>query len=315
MPPDPFVSERIADAPLAPYKLPEAPPLTPQEVQRYGDMTVRRTFGMLSSIGEPTIKPKNTKSGFNRLAASNFDRDSWFTIFSRLATRAAAGLDDPDQEIKSEFEVSKGNLNLSESIRDELYRYIMYDWKKRIDLAISWLNEEWYNDIVIAQSIKAPSRSATNGNGIISMDSQGNYQRCALRLLDGIITYIEGTDKVLVRFISEIPGLDMAILSRMKKMAEDPERIDLAVMVLQYLYMFRPPARELAVDVLVDMWRTSKFFDRSWIIDVLISVPDDRAKISTTKLLTRWRPEVLKEEEDTKMGKESANGALEVKAV
>lgn len=44
---------------------------------------------------------------------------------------------------------------------------------------------------------------------------------------------------------------------------------------------------------------------------------DDRAKNNVTKLLMRWRPEVLKEgEEEVKMEgmKESANGALEVKA-
>ena len=252
----PMVLEPIPDSPLAPYKLPQAPPLSIQEAQKYGDMTVQRAFGMLASMGEPNPKTKTTKGGFNRLAASNFDRDSWVTIYSRLATRASAGLEDPDEDVKSEYgEVKKGSLDLSEAIRDSLYKYIMYDWKKRIDVAISWLNEEWYNDAVLSSQFS--SNGCSNGNSTYSV-SKYNYQRCALRLLDGIITYIEGTDKVLVRFISEIPGLDATILGRMKKMAEDPERIDLAIMVLQYLYMFRPPIREQAVDVLVDMWRTSK---------------------------------------------------------
>ncbi|KAF2799413.1 hypothetical protein K505DRAFT_294742 [Melanomma pulvis-pyrius CBS 109.77] len=294
---DTLLPQRIRDSPLAPYKLPEAPPLTTQEAQKYGEMTVRRAFGMLSSIGEPSLKAKTSKGGFNRLAASNYDRDSWVTILSRLATRASAGLDDPDVGMKSEFDMKKASSSLSEPIRDELYRYIIHDWKKRIDVAINWLSEEWYNDNVLAS--KVFSKGATNGNGASPSTPKGNYQRCALRLLDGIITYIEGTDKVLVRFISEIPGLDIAILSRMKKMAEDPERIDLAIMVLQYLYMFRPPARELAVDVLVDMWRTN-----------------DRAKNNAKKLLLRWRPEALNEEEGEgfRTDKESAHGALEVKA-
>ncbi|KAF2707942.1 hypothetical protein K504DRAFT_383494 [Pleomassaria siparia CBS 279.74] len=298
-PPDNFIPERISDAPLAPYRLPEAPLLTVEEAQNHGKMTIQRAFQMLSSIGEPNLKTKITKGGFNRLAASSFDRDSWITILSRLATRASAGLGDIDQGIKSEFEVKRGSLGLGESIRNQLYQYIMSDWRKRIDVAISWLNEEWYNDNVIAQSTKPTSKPVANGNGAVSVTDKGNYQRCALRLLDGMLTYIEGTDKVLVRFISEIPGLDMSILSRMKKMAEDPERIDLAIMVLQYLYMFRPPVRELAVDVLVDMWRTN-----------------DRAKNNAKKLLLRWRPEALQEdrEEAFKTEKESANGALEVKA-
>jgi symplekin len=253
-PPDNLAPKPIPDGPIAPYKLPEAPPLTEQEVQRYGDETVRRSFGMLSALEETRVK--GAKGGFNRLAASNFDRDAWITVISRLATRASSGLEDPEEGIKTEHNglARKGSFTLSDTIRDGLYKYIMYDWKRRLDLAISWLNEEWYNDRLQAQV----AHEAMNGDGVSILEPKGNYRRCALRLLDGITTYIEGTDKILVRFISEIPEVDREILQRMKKMAEDPERIELAIMVLQYLYMFRPPVREICVDVLEDMWRTSK---------------------------------------------------------
>ena len=292
-------------APLAPYKLPEAPPLTEQEVQKHGDMTVRRAFGMLSSIDEKE-KSKISKTGFTRLAASDYGRDAWVTILSRVATRASAGLEDPDEGIKDEFavKVSRGSTSVSDSVRDGLYHYIINDWKRRIDVAISWLNEEWYNDTVLSQTL---GDTKTNGHGTLDF-AKGNYHRCVLRLLDGILPYVEHTDKVLLRFLSEIPALDYAILSRVKKMAEDPERIDLACKVLQYLYMFRPPVRSVVLDVLTELWRDN-----------------DEAKPNARKLLQRWRPEVL--EEDTVMGdgvvkaevesglaKESANGALEVKA-
>jgi symplekin len=252
--------ERIPAAQLVPYKLPEAPPLSEQQVQKYGDMTVRRVFGMLSAIDDATAKAKSTKSGFNRLAATSYDRDSWITILSRLATRAAAGLDDPEAGIKSEYNegISKGSFLLSDTVREALHNYIMYDWKKRLDVAISWLNEEWYNDHIQVQAARKYAKATLNGDASSFPDPKGNYKKCALRLLDGIIAYIEGSDKILVRFISEIPELDREILQRMKKMAEDPDRIDLSCMVLQYLHMFRPPVREICVDVLVDMWRTSK---------------------------------------------------------
>lgn len=264
VPPDDVVQKRMPDAPIAPYKLPEAPPLTQQEVQRYGDETVRRVLGMVSTIDEPSAKAKASKGGFNRLAASSFDRDSWITIVARLATRASSGLDDPEDGIKNEYNQmsKKGSFSLSDTIRDGLYNYIMYDWKRRIDLAINWLNEEWYNDKLQLQAFRRDAKAhQMNGNGAVTPpEPKGNYRRCVLRVLDGIIAYIEGTDKVLLRFISEIPEVDREILGRVKKMAEDPERIDLATMVLQYLYMFRPPARETSVDVLEDMWRTSKFY-------------------------------------------------------
>ncbi|KAK1918596.1 hypothetical protein P3342_001515 [Pyrenophora teres f. teres] len=310
IPSNPFASQSGPSTTLAPYKLPEAPPLSEQDVQKYGDMTVQRAFGMLSSVDE-TQKSRTNKGGFNRLAAIDYTRDAWVTILSRLATRASAGLDDPEEGIKDEYAVksAKGNTKLSDAVRDGLYQYIMYDWKKRIDVAISWLNEEWYNDMILSQ---AAEDSATNGssNGhTTSKPTKGNYHRCALRLIDGILPYIEHTDKILLRFLSEVPTIDYSILVRLKKMAEDPERIDLACNALHYLYMFRPPVRKIVVDILAEMW-----------------MENDRAKPSARKLLIRWRPEVLGEERvatpvvksegggDTQMVKESANGALEVKA-
>lgn len=294
---------------LAPYKLPEAPPLSEQEVQKYGDQTVYRAFGMLAGVDE-TQKTKAKKSGFNRLAATDYGRDAWVTILSRLATRANAGLDDQDSGVKDEFAVKsvKGSTAISEAVRDGLYNYIIHDWKRRIDVAISWLNEEWYNDNVLAQSSLRLANNGANGHTPSEDNtSKGNYQRCALRMFDGILGFIEHTDKILIRFLSEIPALNHEILSRLKIMAKDPERIDLACQTMQYLYMFRPPVRTMVVDTLAELWQEN-----------------DRAKPSARKLLLRWRPEVLgeersvtpavKTERDGQMMKESANGALEVKA-
>ncbi|KAF2109507.1 hypothetical protein BDV96DRAFT_502484 [Lophiotrema nucula] len=291
--PDGLVDKASA-APLATYKLPEAPPLSEQEVQKYGDMTVRRIFGMLSAIDEPPAKTKGTKAGFNRFAANSFDRDAWITIMARLATRPVAGLDVPGEGIKSEYGSSsrRGSFSLSETIRDVLHNYIMSDWRKRMDAATIWLNEEWYNDQLQAKLLN--QNGVVNGHSFSSTRSKGNYFRCTLRLLDSILPFVESTDKIILRFMSEIAEVNADVLQRVIKMADDPERVDLAIMVLQYLHMFKPPAKEVCVDALVNMWRTN-----------------DRAKPSAKKLLTKWRPEILQEEE-TNVKTETANGALEV---
>lgn len=310
LPPTDLDHQQGPSTALAPYKLPEAPPLSEQEVQKYGDQTVHRAFYMLAGVDE-NQKSKVNKSGFNRLAATDYGRDAWVTILSRLATRANAGLDDPDDGVKDEYAVrsSKGGVLIGEAVRDGLYSYIIQDWKKRLDVAISWLNEEWYNDTLLARTAKTSLKNgSTNGHSPKNTDlSQGNYQRCALRMFDGILGYVEHTDKILLRFLSEIPALDHEILSRLKDMAKDPERIDLATTSLQYLYMFRPPVRKLVVDVLAEMWQEN-----------------ERARPSARKLLAKWRPEVLGEDASStppvkgelegQLMKESANGALEVKA-
>jgi symplekin len=305
----------VPAAPLAPYKLPEVPPLTQHEVQSYGNMAVRQAFEMLVSAEEKE-KSKSAKGGFNRLAASDYGRDAWITILARLASRASAGLDDPEEGIKDEFVQNqvKGGLAISRAVREGLLEYVMKDWKKRLDMAISWLNEEWYNDTIFAESAKIAAKTySINGNSTsaVAQAPKANYQTWALRLLDRIIVIVEYTDKALLRLLSEMPAIDHEILRRIKKMAEDPERIDLACMVLQYLYMFRPPVKDLVVEVLAELWREN-----------------DRAKPSARKLLVKWKPVVLQEEANGAAGigsevkmdvggqleKESANGALEVKA-
>ncbi|KAL5381497.1 hypothetical protein DPSP01_007208 [Paraphaeosphaeria sporulosa] len=273
-------------APAA-FKLPEAPRLSVEEVQQHGELAVRRTFGL---IGELEEKGKATKGGFNRLAASDYGRDAWITIATRLATRASAGLDDPNDGIKDEYAVKniKGSLSVSESIRDLLYDYVIRDWKKRIDVAVSWLNEEWYNDAILAQTAAASSaKSSTNG----ITPPKGHYHRCALRLIDGILPYVAPQDKGLIRLYSELPTLDYEILSRMKTMAQDPERVGLATQVLQYLHMFRPPVKDVVVQIAAELWREN-----------------DRAKPKAGQLLKVWRPEVLAEAGGGEVKMEEANG-------
>jgi symplekin len=275
--------EHIPNAPLAPYKMPEAPPLTDQEVQRYSTDTVGRVVGMMSALDEPSSKLQSTKGGFNRLAANSYDRDSWITILSRLATRASAGLDDPEEGIKSDYGgvTRKGSFVLSDIIRDCLYNYIIRDWKKRLDLAINWLNEEWYNDRLQADIAKKVAKATMNGNSTHSTKPKDNYHRCALRIIDAIVTYVEGTDKILIRFLSEMPEINREILQRMQRMAEDPDRIDLAIKVLIYLHMFRPPVREICADVLEDMWRTSEYI-------ILVTVDEILTLLQTTEQ-NLWR--------------------------
>lgn len=59
-----------------------------------------------------------------------------------------------------------------------------------------------------------------------------------MKVLDVILPYLDAKDKLLIRFLSEIPAIDEAILVRVKGLARDPERVTLAVNALQYVIMF-----------------------------------------------------------------------------
>jgi symplekin len=238
---------------LGPFTLEQPPPFTQEEKATVSQEMVGRVFGTMSILDEPSATKKQ-KTGINRVAASSYDRSAWITVITRLATRASMGLDADKENIKSEELVSRSNefTTLSDAIRQGLFMYILEDFRPRIGIAITWLNEEWYNDRIAAK-VSSPKHTTES--------SVSQYDKWSLRVLDGILPYLGAGDmKVLTRFLSEIPWVGMDILLRVKSLCVDPEKVSLAVTSLQYLIMLRPPAREWCLDVLEDLWRNCESF-------------------------------------------------------
>lgn len=217
------------DLALGPFKLPQPPPLTPEETEQIGKGTISRVFSMMSVLEEPSAA-RRQKPGLNRLAGSNYDRDAWMTVITRLATRASAGLDEDDSE-DDEGAESKGTIaqqipkpSLSDGIRETLWKFVIEDFRARIPIAISWLNEEWFNDRIQSQN---QGRSKAS-----KRPPHKHYEKWMLKVLDSIVPFLDAKDKVLIRFLSEIPALDERVLDRVKGLAKDPERVTLAVNAL-----------------------------------------------------------------------------------
>ena len=285
---------------LGPFELPKPPPITQQAVVELFQQSVSHVFGVLTSLEQQP--PNRQKSGFNRLAASSNDRDAWITMLTRLATRAPADLDqvvkpeidevksDDEDESQTKFIASldTNKLTPSNAIRDSLFRHIISSFRPRLSQAISWLNEEWYADTLA--STHDPSYK-----------SLPNYYAWTLKLLDNLLPYLDVKDKnLLIRFLSEIPAIDVRVLQRVKGLARDPERVGMCMLSLQYLLMFRPPVRDLVLDAVESLWREREY---------------EGAKEAAAKVLMKWRPEALKaesssedEEQDEDDGKAAGNG-------
>ena len=261
---------------LGPFKLPPPPPLTLQEATDTGKQSIGRVFSMMNVLEESSTT-KRQKPGLNRLAGSNYDREGWVTLITRLATRASAGLDHtdpPDNDPPPDSTaLVKHSPTLSDSIRDTLWKFIIEDFRARINIAIAWLNEEWFNDQI--QS-KIPLSSSPTTTTPHRPNYEPNYEPLTLRLLDTILPYLDARDKLLLRFLSEIPLTTPAILARVKSLAKDPERVDLAVKAIHYLILMKPPAREICIDAVEDLWRNY-----------------EDASAAAGKVLKRWRPGVL----------------------
>ncbi|KAK0632055.1 hypothetical protein B0T14DRAFT_416846 [Immersiella caudata] len=257
-PSEPPVEEAGVLAPLGPFKLQAPPALDPDLALKVGQVTSNRVFAPLSGLEDVTQKHK---AGINRLAASSYSRDSWLTVITRLATRSTAGLEDFSSGVKPEDAgnaLDRPRTSLSNLIRETLYNYVLEDWRRRIDVAILWLCEEWYNDQLTKK----------NGTG-----APLYYDKWAPRLLDGILTYTTAQDKVLTRFVAEIPELNKALLGRLKSLCGDPTKVQLACQTLLYMVMMRPPAREIALNTVADIW-----------------VEYEDARPLAGKYLSKWRP-------------------------
>lgn len=225
------------DVALGPFRLQKPPPLTEEESHQIGQSTINRVFGMMNVIETPASVAKRQKPGLNRLAGSTYDREAWTTIITRLATRASAGLeedsadeDDYDPDPSALFNGHNSRTILSDSIREKLWKYVVEDFRARIHIAIGWLNEEWFNDQLQAQS----KNQLKDSKPSLMEPPQGSYEKWVLKVLDFIIPYLDAKDKLLIRFLSEIPAVDEPILERVKGLARDPERVVLAVSAIQY---------------------------------------------------------------------------------
>ena len=221
--------KQTVDLPLGLFKLPQPPPVTYDEAEQLGKGAISRVFSMMSKVGDSR---KTHKPGLNRLAGSDYDKEAWMTVIARLATRAYPDIPRDEQLDEEGNKEDKAVLlrlqdrSLGDGIRETLWKYIVEGFRHRIDVAIAWLNEEWYNDCMNNLRAKETEPLAAE-QSLVSANL--NYEKWVLRVLDAIIPYLDANDKVLVRFLGEIPEVNETILGRVKSIARDPDRVTLAV--------------------------------------------------------------------------------------
>lgn len=255
---------RNADLPptlsLGSFALPPPTVIAPETAARNSLQSVSRMFALTKSFEDAATggnkkQHPNTNHrtvGLSRLAASSFDKDAWLTVITRLATRGTAGLG--DVELKDEYDPastpSEGtpktscSSSFSNMIRDRLFAHVLEDFRRRIDLAVDWLSEEWYNDKVRAMEATRKGLEAP----------PGQFETWALKIIDGFLPYLQPGDKVLTRFLSEIPHLSPALLQKVTSLCRDPSMVNLVLSSLAYLAMLRPPVKELVLGTLEEIW-------------------------------------------------------------
>jgi len=213
------------------FELPTPEQLSPQllksEFQASIDRILQSIHIMDKSISHRAgIHTKSTT--LDSLAITEWDKEAWITILSRLSSRAIT----PPSSITDPL--------LPNILRERLFEYIMINFREHMDLTISWLTEEWYNDTLLNTNI---------------------YQKWSIRIFDNILPFIESKDsRIFLRFLGDLPRLTGVHVGKLKILCLDPERQKLGFAAVKYLLLLRPPVREACIDLCVDLFRNRMTF-------------------------------------------------------
>lgn len=182
-------------------------------------------------IGYGADKSATTKvlgtanKGIERVALSEWNKNAWIMLVSRLFTRGLA---------RNEF-----SDKVKSMVREKLYGYTMDDFRAHMDAFVLWLTEEFF---------------ATESQD--ESDRQfAFYISTTNRAFDHFIPLLEETDtKLFLRILSDLPYLDSAVVGKIKSICIDPYRSKMGFRALKYLAMYRPPTRDACLDLLQEMF-------------------------------------------------------------
>lgn len=163
------------------------------------------------------IRKSGSNTPSNRaLAAQNtlgmtWDKDVWTATVTRLITRGIEHVQ--DDSVDSGVE----GLTVADLFRERLFTYVTHNFRERLDFCTIWLNEEWY--------------SATLHQDASSKSSI--YNVLTNKVLDAMLPYLEAKDRIFMRFLSDLPELDISMIKKLRTLCVDPDRALLGYTTLQ----------------------------------------------------------------------------------
>ncbi|KAG4306212.1 hypothetical protein PORY_000200 [Pneumocystis oryctolagi] len=203
---------------VIPFELPDPQPFTPLLLTKQFHAVIDRLF--LNVFKDTT--PDDTKHtrilNLENLKTNKWNKQSWIRLISRLCTRGLITSKETDEKN------NKDQISFSHFVRNKLLEYVLSYFKERIQFAVTWLSEEWYNDRLMLRKSKE-ERSTWEGP---------QYEKWTLMVLDGVLPFVEGTNKAFLRFLSDLPELSVACIHRLRILCLDPERSKLGFAALQH---------------------------------------------------------------------------------
>ncbi|KAI6016044.1 Symplekin tight junction protein C terminal-domain-containing protein [Pisolithus microcarpus] len=199
--------------------------------------------------------------------------DMWMLLIVRMITRAVV-LPKPSGSPQNEAESTDAAdtqltalYSRQDALRQTLCEYIMNDFPARLRLAITWMNEEWYNDRI---------RSSADPNW------RPNYESWLNQLVSTYQTILEGKvdgkpdnkDKAFSRFLLDLPDVPSDVLDMLRDLSVEAEKMHVGFTTLRDFVLERPSLRAEALRVLLD----------------LTTHPDSVTRRAAINTVRRWVP-------------------------
>jgi symplekin len=242
---------------VGPYKLPQPPQMSPEQIHALALATLDRMFDTLAELMASQEAQDQMRSFQEPVVRGAIDRHAYFRMIVRVAVRSVAGLETAEHYRNTQNHIKSGST-ISDHVRQRLLQFILRDWQKRIANVVTWFTEEWVTEQSIWKEY-TERLSSVNGSGDVKPpEPPRHYKKWVLRFLEDLSAYLGGGKsdmRVLVRFVSEIPFLDAEIINRVATLAKDPERVTIVGAALRYLIQYRPPAKEICLDALQTVWQ------------------------------------------------------------
>lgn len=225
--------------------------------------------------GEEPVNKDLTK-----LAIRTWNKDSWFLLLTRLASRGMRTVDTRKSLLNGSVNTNENSIDtlhneeMSDLIRQAIFDHFLDNVHARIDLVVEWLNEEWYSEKVFNEDFlyseltekylsEYESKSVDESFDINEKLQRTmkeivvptpTYNKWTGKVLDSLIPFLEPDDKkVFIRVLSDLPYLNHELVSRIKSLCYDPGRSKIGFLSLQFLIMYRPPVKLACLDILKEL--------------------------------------------------------------
>lgn len=189
-----------------------------------------------------------------KIAINSWKKDSWLVLLTRLATRGMRSRSDIEKSPDA-----KNNDEMSDLIRTSIFDYFLDNIHGRIDMIIEWLNEEWYSERVYNEEIAIQKQKEDEASEEATPSATQSietpiYNKWAGKVLDAMIPFLEPNDrKIFIRLLSDLPYLNEDLVSRIKSLCFDPVRTKIGFLSLQFLIMYRPPVKQVCLNILKEL--------------------------------------------------------------